>query len=140
MLNDFKAFIARGNLLDLAVGFIMGAAFSSLVKTFTEGIVMPFVGLASGGIDFTKMYYDLSGKYNNLDDPEKIQAAIESGAPLVMYGQFITDIITFLIVAAVMFIIARYAMKLFAGLAPEDAGPTPEVELLTEIRDTLKSN
>lgn len=138
MFEDFKKFIARGNLLDLAIGFIMGAAFSSLTKTFTEGIVMPFVGLATGGIDFTKMYYDLSGKYNNLDDPEKIQAAIESGAPLVMYGQFIADIINFLIVAIIMFLLARWALKLFAGLAPE-AAPDPQVELLTEIRDTLQN-
>lgn len=138
MWNDFKEFIARGNLLDLAIGFIMGAAFSSLVKTFTEGIVMPFVGLATGGIDFTKMYYDLSGKYNNLDDPEKIQAAIESGAPLVMYGQFIADIINFLIVALVMFLLARWALKLFKALEPESA-PSPEVELLTDIRDALQN-
>lgn len=138
MWNDFKEFIARGNLLDLAIGFIMGAAFSSLVKTFTEGIVMPFVGLATGGIDFTKMYYDLSGKYNGLDDPEKIQAAIESGAPLVMYGQFIADIINFLIVALIMFLLARWALKLFKALEPESA-PSPEVELLTDIRDALQN-
>lgn len=132
MLNDFKAFIARGNLLDLAIGFIMGAAFSSLVKTFTEGIIMPFVGLATGGVDFSSKCYNLT------DKPfESCSKAIEEGIAVVQYGQFITDIITFLIVALVMFLIARWALKLFANMAPE-ATPDPQVELLTEIRDLLK--
>ena len=132
MLNDFKEFIARGNLLDLAIGFIMGAAFSSLVKTFTEGIIMPIVGLATGGVDFSDVCYNLT------DQPiESCAQAVEKGIAVIQYGQFITDIITFLIVALVMFLLARWALKLFKGLEAESA-PKPEVELLTEIRDALK--
>ena len=137
MLNDFKAFIARGNVLDLAVAVILGAAFGTIVKTFTDGIVMPFVGLATGGVDFKSKFYDLSGTMPANATPEQIEAAIKGGKPLVMYGQFINDIITFLIVAIVMFLLVRYALKLFKGLEAA-APPTDEVLLLTEIRDLIK--
>lgn len=137
MLNDFKAFIARGNILDLAIAFIMGAAFASVVKTFTEGIVMPFVGLLTGGIDF-------KDKVINLGDmpvatPEQIAAAVAAKQPLIMYGQFINDIINFIIVAIIMFLLARYALKLFKRLEAAPTPPTGEEVLLTEIRDILKS-
>ncbi|HMJ08573.1 MAG TPA: large conductance mechanosensitive channel protein MscL [Pyrinomonadaceae bacterium] len=138
MWNDFKAFIARGNVLDLAIAVIMGAAFGSVVKTFTDGIIMPFVGMATGGIDFKSKFYDLSGTVPANATPEQIEAAIKGGKPLVMYGQFINDIITFLIVALVMFFLARYAVKLFKGMAAA-AAPTGEEVLLTEIRDILKA-
>ncbi|MEZ5346553.1 MAG: large conductance mechanosensitive channel protein MscL [Pyrinomonadaceae bacterium] len=133
MLNDFKAFIARGNLLDLAIGFILGAAFSTLVKTFTEGMIMPVVGLLTGGVDFSSKCYNLTN-----EQFASCSEAVEKGIAVIQYGQFITDIITFLIVAIVMFFIARWALKLFASMAPEDA-PKPEIELLTEIRDALKN-
>lgn len=138
MLNDFKAFIARGNVLDLAIAVIMGAAFGTIVKTFTDGIIMPFVGLATGGIDFKSQFYDLSHTVPANATPEQIEAAIKGGKPLVMYGQFINDIITFLIVAIVMFFLAKYAVRLFKGLAAETPPPAQEV-LLTEIRDLLKA-
>lgn len=138
MFNDFKAFIARGNVLDLAIAVVMGAAFGTVVKTFTDGIIMPFVGMATGGIDFKSKFYDLSGTVPAGASPEQIEAAIKGGAPLVMYGQFINDIITFLIVAVVMFFLARYAVKLFKGLEAA-AEPTAEEALLTEIRDILKA-
>jgi large conductance mechanosensitive channel len=138
MWNDFKAFIARGNVLDLAIGVIIGAAFGKVITTFTEGIVMPFVGLLTGGVDFKTKYYDLSGKLAAGATAEQIDAAKKAGAPLVMYGQLISDIITFLIVAFLMFLLARYAVKLFASLAAADAGPTPSEVLLAEIRDQLK--
>lgn len=138
MINDFKAFIARGNVLDLAVAVILGAAFGTIVKTFTDGIIMPFVGLATGGVDFKSKFYDLSGTMPANATPEQIEAAIKGGKPLVMYGQFINDIITFLIVAVVMFLLVRYAVKLFKGLEAA-ASPTDEAVLLTEIRDLLKA-
>ncbi|MBA2380265.1 MAG: large conductance mechanosensitive channel protein MscL [Blastocatellia bacterium] len=138
MLNDFKRFIARGNVLDLAIGFIMGAAFTTVVRTFTDGIIMPFVGLLTGGVDFKSKFWDLSGSTPANATPEQIQAAVESGAPLVMYGQFINDIITFLIVALAMFFLARYAVSIFRGLEAETPPPAEEV-LLTEIRDLLKA-
>ena len=138
MVDDFKAFIARGNVLDLSIAVIMGAAFGAIVKTFTDGIIMPFVGLATGGIDFKSKFYDLSGTMPADATPEQIAAAVKSGKPLVMYGQFINDIITFLIVAVVMFFLARYAVRIFKVLAAT-APPTDEVVLLTEIRDVLKT-
>ena len=121
MWSDFKAFIARGNVLDLAIAVILGAAFGAIVKTFTDGIIMPFVGMATGEIDFKSKFYDLSGTVPANATPEQIDAAIKGGKPLVMYGQFVNDIITFLIVAIVMFMLARYAVKMFKSFRSEDA-------------------
>jgi large conductance mechanosensitive channel len=136
MLGDFKKFIARGNVLDLAIAVILGAAFGAIVKTFTDGIIMPVVGLLTGGIDF-------KSKVINLGDmpvatAEQIAAAQAAKQPLIMYGQLINDVITFLIVAFVMFLLARYALSLFKGLEAE-AEPSAEEKLLTEIRDILKA-
>jgi large conductance mechanosensitive channel len=138
MWNDFKAFIAKGNVLDLAVAVVMGAAFGKIVTTMVEGIIMPIVGLATGGIDFKSKFIDLSGKLPSGASAEQIEAAKKAGAPLLMYGQLITDIITFLIVAFIVFLIARWAVKLFKSLEPPAAGPSAEETLLTEIRDILK--
>jgi large conductance mechanosensitive channel len=138
MWKDFKAFIARGNILDLAIAVIMGAAFGSIVKTFTDGIIMPFVGFLTGGIDFKDKFYDLSGKYSHINDPKLIDEAVKSGAPLIRYGQFINDVITFLIVALVMFLLARYAISIFKRFEPAPTPPTGEEVLLAEIRDILK--
>ena len=138
MWNDFKAFIARGNVLDLAIAFIIGAAFGTVVKTFTDGIIMPFVGMATGGVDFKSKFYDLSGTVPANATPDQIEAAVKGGKPLVMYGQFINDIITFLIVAFVMFLLARYAIKLFRGFEAATP-PTDEAVLLAEIRDILRT-
>lgn len=137
MLNEFKAFIARGNVLDLAIGVILGAAFGKIVTTFTEGLIMPIVGLITGGIDFKTKFYDLSGKLGAGATPEQIDAAVKSGAPLLRYGQFISDIITFLIVGFVMFLIAKAAMEYFKKLAAATP-PPPQEALLAEIRDLLK--
>lgn len=138
MLNEFKAFIARGNVLDLAIGVIIGAAFGKIVTTFTEGIIMPFVGLITGGVDFKTKFVDLSGKLGPGATPDQIDAAVKGGAPLLLYGQLISDIVTFLIVAFVMFIIAKMAMGYFAKLAADTPPPAEEV-LLTEIRDILQA-
>jgi large conductance mechanosensitive channel len=136
MFNEFKAFIARGNVLDLAIGVILGAAFGKIVTTFTEGIIMPIVGLITGGVDFKAKFYDLSGKMGPGATPEQIDAAIKSGAPLLRYGQLISDILTFLIVGFVMFLLAKAAMSYFAKLAAKTP-PPPQEQLLTEIRDIL---
>ena len=136
MWEDFKAFIARGNVLDLAIAVIMAGAFGKIVVTFTEGIIMPIVGLVTGGIDLKTQFYDLSGKLGPGATPEQIDAAVKSGAPLLRYGQLISDIVTFVIVACVMFIIAKLAMDYFARLAAKTPPPPQEV-LLAEIRDIL---
>lgn len=136
MWNEFKAFVARGNVLDLAIGVIIGAAFGKIVTTFTEGIVMPIVGLVTGGADFKSKFIDLSGKLGQGASADQIDAAVKGGAPLLRYGQLISDIITFLIVALVMFLIAKAAMEYFKKLAAQTP-PPPQEALLTEIRDIL---
>jgi large conductance mechanosensitive channel len=137
MLDDFKAFIARGNILDLAIAVIMGAAFGSIVKTFTDGIVMPFVGLVTGGIDFKDKVLNLGDM--PVSTPEQIAAAQAAKQPLIMYGQFLSDVINFLIVAVIMFFLARYALKLFKRFEAAPTPPTGEEVLLAEIRDILKA-
>lgn len=137
MLGEFKAFIARGNVLDLAIGVILGAAFGKIVSTFTEGIIMPIVGILTGGIDFKTKFVDLSGKLGPGATPEQIDAAVKTGAPLIRYGQLISDILTFVIVGFVMFLIAKAAMEYFKRLAALTPPPAQEL-LLIEIRDLLK--
>ncbi len=136
MWNDFKKFIARGNVLDLAIAVIMGAAFGTVVKTFTDGILMPIVGMLTGGIDFSQKVINLGSMA--VATPAEIEAAVAAKQPLIMYGQFINDVISFLIVAIVMFFLAHYAIGLFKGLEVE-AAPSAEETLLTEIRDILKA-
>lgn len=135
MWNDFKAFIARGNVLDLAIAVIMAGAFGAIVKTFTDGIVMPIVGTLTGPIDFKDRVINLGDM--PVSTPAEIAAAQAAKQPLIMYGQLINDIIGFLIIALVMFFLARYAVKLFKGLEAATP-PSDEVILLTEIRDLLK--
>lgn len=136
MLDDFKKFIARGNVLDLAIAVIIGASFGAIVKTFTDGIVMPVVGLLTGGIDFKSKVINLGDMPVNT--AEQIAAAQAAKQPLILYGELINDVITFLIVAFLMFLLARYAISLFKGLEA-DSEPTAEEALLTEIRDILKA-
>ncbi len=136
MLGDFKAFIARGNVLDLAIAVIMAGAFGAIIKTFTDGIVMPVVGMLTGGIDFKNKVINLGNM--PVTNGKEIEAAIAAKEPLIMYGQLINDIISFVIIAVIMFFLARYALKLFKGLEAA-APPTNEEVLLTEIRDILKA-
>lgn len=137
MFNDFKAFMARGNVLDLAIGVILGAAFGKIVTTFTEGIIMPFVGMATGGVDFKQKFINLSDKALPMKDGlVDLDAAVKAGMPLVRYGQLISDIITFIIVGFIMFLIAKWALGYFTRLAAQTP-PPPQEALLTEIRDLL---
>lgn len=131
MLNDFKEFLKRGNVLDLAVGLIIGAAFGKIITTLVEGVLMPVIGLLTGGTDFTKQCINLTSTEVACVD------AKAKGIAVIQYGQLISDIISFIIVAFVVFLIARWAVKMFKGLEAE-AGPSDEVVLLTEIRDALK--
>jgi large conductance mechanosensitive channel len=137
MLDDFKSFIARGNILDLAIAVIMGAAFGAIVKTFTDGIIMPVIGFITGGIDFKDKVINLGAM--PVTNGEEIAAAIAAKQPLIMYGQFLNDVITFLIVALVMFALARYALRLFNTFQAAPTPPTGEEVLLAEIRDLLKT-
>ncbi len=136
MLSEFKKFIARGNVLDLAIAVVVGAAFGSIVKTFTDGIIMPVVGLLTGGIDFSSQVINLGDM--PVATAEQIAAAQAAKQPLILYGQLINDVITFLIVGFVMFLLAKYAISIFRGLEAETE-PSSEEKLLTEIRDILKA-
>jgi large conductance mechanosensitive channel len=138
MLQDFKAFIAKGNVIDLAVGVIIGAAFGAIVKSLTDEIIMPIVGAIFGNIDFSDRYLVLSGK---VAAGTPLAAAREAGANVLGLGAFVSVIINFVILAFIIFLMVRYVSKLSAKMAkPEEAAPAgpTEVELLTEIRDALK--
>jgi large conductance mechanosensitive channel len=131
MMQEFKAFIARGNVLDLAVGVIIGAGFGKIVSSLTDDVIMPVISLATGGTDFTNKYMVLSG---TVAEGATLAAARSAGANVLGWGSFITAVINFLILAFVIFLIVRQANKL---MPPAAAGPS-EVDLLSEIRDSLK--
>lgn len=136
MLQEFRDFIKRGNVIDLAVAVIIGGAFGAIVTSLVNDIIMPPIGLILGGVDFTSLFINLSG-----GDYASLAAAQEAGAATINYGLFINNVINFLIVAFVIFLIVRQinAMKKAEEAAPPPpAGPTAE-ELLAEIRDLLKA-
>jgi large conductance mechanosensitive channel len=136
MWNDFKEFLKRGNMLDLAIGVIIGAAFGKIVTSLVEGILTPVISLFTGGIDFKQKVWNL-GKMP-VSTPAEIEAAQKAKEPLILYGQFINDLINFVIIAFVVFLIARWTVRFFKGLEAK-AVPGAEEKLLTEIRDILKS-
>jgi large conductance mechanosensitive channel len=138
MLKEFRSFIARGNVLDLAVAVIIGAAFAKIATSLTEDIIMPVVGAIFGGLDFSS-YFTLLGPVpegyrGSMKDYAALKAA---GAPVLGWGQFITVVINFLILAFIIFLLVRWATKLMRRPEEAAAGPS-EVELLAEIRDELR--
>jgi len=137
MLKEFRDFIARGNVLDLAVAVIIGAAFATITASLTDDIIMPIVGKIFGGLDFSS-YFTLLGPIpaDYAGSPTDYAALKKAGVPVLGWGQFITVLINFLILAFIIFLIIRSANKMMKKQdAP--AGPS-EVDLLTEIRDELK--
>ena len=142
ILNEFKTFIARGNVIDLAVGIVIGAAFTAIVKSLVTDVVNPILGLISGGMDFSNHFLSLDGRVY-----QSIALAKEAGAPVLAWGSFITAIINFLIVAWAVFLIIKLVNKFEDIVSGDDdvteaiTEPTksPSVEeLLIEIRDELK--
>lgn len=143
MLGEFKEFISRGNVLDLAVGVIIGAAFGKVVTSLTESVIMPVVGFVSGGKDFTNMFIQLGDLPADFKGDASSYADLKAaGVAMIGYGDFITQIVNFVILAFVVFLIVKGANKAMAKPAAEapaaPAGPS-EVELLAEIRDALKA-
>jgi len=135
MLNEFKTFIARGNVLDLAVGVIIGAAFGAIVKSLTDDLIMPIVGAIVGDIDFSNLFIPLSSSVT----ATSLAAAREQGA-VFAYGNFITVVINFMIIAWCIFLLVKAvnrAMPKKETQAP--TGPAEEIVLLTQIRDELKN-
>ncbi len=133
MLQEFKAFIARGNVLDLAVGVIIGAGFGKIVSSLTDDLIMPIVGAITGGVDFSSKYAVLSGA---APAGATLAAARAAGANVFAWGSFVTAIVNFMILAFIIFMIVKWASKFFT-MTSAAAGPS-EVDLLTEIRDSLK--
>ena len=140
MLNEFKDFIAKGNVMDMAVGIIVGAAFTAIVKSMVDDLINPIIGLFTGGIDFTNKYVILAG-----DVPEgaSLEAAREAGASVFALGSFVMAVINFLIIAFVVFMLVRYVNKVKAATekpeepAPEAPKGPSELDVLMEIRDQL---
>jgi large conductance mechanosensitive channel len=132
MFKEFKEFIARGNVVDLAVGVIIGAAFGAVIKSLVEQVIMPPIGLATGGLDFSQLKYVL----------KPADAAAKTAEVAIGYGAFVNTLITFLIVAVVIFLLVKAvnSLKRQEAVAPSaPPAPTPSEILLTEIRDLLKS-
>lgn len=139
MLGEFRDFVAKGNVIDLAVGVIIGAAFGAIVKSLTDEIIMPVIGALVGSIDFSDRYIVLSGE---VAPGTPLAAAREAGANVLGLGAFVSVVINFLILAFIIFLLVRYVNKVTAQFAKKQeeaapAGPS-EIELLAEIRDALK--
>ena len=128
MSSEFKEFIARGNVVDLAVGVVIGGAFGKIVSSFVDGVVMPVVGMFTGGVDFSAMKYVL----------KPADAANKVAEVAIAYGAFINTIIQFVIVALVIFLVVKAVNKMNPPQVEAPAGPTPTENLLAEIRDSLK--
>jgi large conductance mechanosensitive channel len=138
VLKEFKEFAMRGNVIDLAVGIIIGGAFGKIVTSLVNDIVMPPVGLLMGNVDFSNLFFDLS-----MHGYPSLAAAQEAGAPIVKYGVFINNILDFVIVAFAVFLLIRTLNRLKrkqeTAPPPPPPGPTVEEKLLMEIRDALRA-
>ncbi|MGD1925040.1 MAG: large conductance mechanosensitive channel protein MscL [Paracoccaceae bacterium] len=137
MLNEFKEFAVKGNVVDMGVGIVIGAAFTTIVQSFVKDIVNPIIGLFTGGIDFSNLFVNLSGQ-----EVVSVAEAQEKGLAVISYGNFINAIIAFLIVAWILFLVVKgiNQLKREEEAAPEpeaDPEPSAEEKLLTEIRDLL---
>ena len=138
MLEEFKKFAMRGNVVDMAVGIVIGGAFGKIVSSFVNDVIMPPIGLLMGNVDFSSLFINLSG-----EDYATLAAAQEAGAPIIRYGTFINTVLDFVIVAFAIFMVIKAMNKL--KKEEEEAPPPPppepsaEEKLLTEIRDALTS-
>jgi len=133
MLNDFKKFLVKWNVVDMAVGFIFGAAFATVVKSLVANVIMPPIGLLIWKIDFSNLFVALDGnQYASLEAAEK------AGAPIIKYGVFLTDLTTFIILGFILFLMVRAISKLQKKEEAKPAKTPEDIELLREIRDALK--
>jgi len=141
MLKEFKEFIARGNVIDLAVGIIIGAAFTAIVNSLVTDLINPIIGLLTGGTDFSGHYFVLKG---DVPAGASLKAARDSGASVFAWGSFISAIINFLIIAWAVFLLVKAVNKVQSSVVKQKAaeeaaaGPTQE-ELLIQIRDELRA-
>ncbi len=133
IFSEFKKFLIQGNMVDMAIGFIFGGAFSTVIKSLVDNVVMPPVGMLLGKADFSQLYISLNG-----ENYATLAEAVKSGAPLIKYGQFINDIISFLILGFVVFMFINAYNKLKTPVEEAPAQPEENILLLREIRDSLK--
>jgi large conductance mechanosensitive channel len=140
MLKEFKTFIMRGNVLDLAVAVIIGAAFGKIVTSLTDDILMPLIGKVFGGLDFSSYFVRLGDVPANYTGSLSDYAALKkAGVPLLGYGEFITQAVNFLIVAFIIFLIIRAVNRVVPKPAEAPAADPADVVLLREIRDELRA-
>jgi large conductance mechanosensitive channel len=135
MLQEFKEFALKGNVVDMAVGIIIGAAFSTIVRSLVDDIIIPPVGVLTGGVDFSNMFVPLDGQHY-----DSLAQAKQAGAPTMNFGVFINNVISFLIVAFVLFMAIKAMNRLRRKQEQEpqtEPPPSQEVQLLKEIRDAL---
>jgi len=137
MLKEFRDFIVRGNVLDLAVAVIIGAAFATITTSLTEDIIMPVVGAIFGSVDFSGLFCTLDNVKCIVGTSKKLADLKAEGVPVLAWGQFVTVVINFLILALIIFLLVRWANRLTRRGHDAPAGPS-EAELLTEIRDELR--
>ncbi|MDE3079140.1 MAG: large conductance mechanosensitive channel protein MscL [Paracoccaceae bacterium] len=142
MLKEFRDFISRGNVMDMAVGIIVGAAFTAIVTSLVKDLINPIIGLFLGGMDFSSLYVVLSGK---VPEGASLKDALGTGAAVFAYGSFLSAVINFLIIAFVVFLLVK-SVNAVKDAASKKAEPAPEApkgpsqeDLLAEIRDLLKA-
>lgn len=133
-VDDFKSFIMRGNVVDLAVGVVIGAAFTGIVTSLVKDIITPLIGMITGGVDFTNHFVVLKGT-----PAATLAEAQKAGDVTINYGLFLNAVFNFLIIAAVIFWVVRLIEKIHKAPPPPPPAATPTEVLLTEIRDVLKS-
>jgi large conductance mechanosensitive channel len=138
LLKEFKEFAVKGNLVDIAVGFVMGATFTKIVTSFVDGMVMPLVGLITGGVDFSNKVMVLKQASAEVKDAAGNVVTAASPAIDLKYGAFITNVIDFVVVAFVIFMVIKAINKLKQEAPAADPAPSSTDLLLTEIRDALK--
>jgi large conductance mechanosensitive channel len=135
--SEFKEFATKGNVVDLAVGVIIGAAFGKIVDSLVKDLIMPIVGRIFGGLDFSNYFIVLAPPPPNYNGPMTYEALTKAGVPLFAYGNFITVLINFLILAFIIFVMVRQINRLRRA-EPPAAAPPEDVVLLREIRDSLR--
>lgn len=139
MLKEFKAFIMRGNVLDLAVAVIIGAAFGRIVTSLTEDVLMPVIGRIFGGLDFSSYFLVLGEVPANLQGSSDYAALKKAGVPLLGYGEFITQAVNFLIVAFIIFMLLRVVSRILPKPDAPAAAEPADITLLREIRDEIRA-
>jgi len=136
--SEFREFAVKGNVVDLAVGVIIGGAFGKIVDSLVKDLIMPIIGRVVGGLDFSNMFIPLAAPPPGYAGPMSYEALTKAGVPLFAYGNFITVVINFVILAFVIFLMVRAINRLRRESPPAPPAPPEEVMLLREIRDALK--